>query len=89
MNFISDYFTWCVYKLKRKKREEQQEEEYNAKGTKTSFQDGYSRGVKHASRDLQGLNGHGYDSSCPKGHTSVFCGDMYRAMITLGLENVL
>jgi hypothetical protein len=30
MTFISDYFTWCVYKLKRKKREEQQEEEYNA-----------------------------------------------------------
>jgi hypothetical protein len=30
MNFISDYFAWCVYKLKRKKREEQQEEEYNA-----------------------------------------------------------
>ena len=30
MTFISDYFAWCVYKLKRKKREEQQEEEYNA-----------------------------------------------------------
>jgi hypothetical protein len=30
VTFISDYFTWCVYKLKRKKREEQQEEEYNA-----------------------------------------------------------
>jgi hypothetical protein len=28
--FISDYFAWCVYKLKRKKREEQQQEEYNA-----------------------------------------------------------
>ena len=30
VTFISDYFAWCVYKLKRKKREEQQEEEYNA-----------------------------------------------------------
>ena len=30
VTFISDYFAWCVYKLKRKKREDQQEEEYNA-----------------------------------------------------------
>ena len=30
VTFISDYFDWCVYKLKPKKREEQQEEEYNA-----------------------------------------------------------
>ncbi len=30
VTFISDYFAWCVYKLKRKKREEQQKEEYNA-----------------------------------------------------------
>jgi hypothetical protein len=30
MNFISDYFAWCIYKFKRKRKEEQQEEEYNA-----------------------------------------------------------
>jgi hypothetical protein len=46
---------------------------YAAKVTASSSSDGYSRGVKDASRDLQGLNGHGYDSSCPSGHTSVFC----------------
>ena len=46
---------------------------YAAKLTASSYSDGYSRGVKDASRDLQGLNGHGYDSSCPSGHTSVFC----------------
>jgi hypothetical protein len=46
---------------------------YAAKLTASSYTDGYSRGVKDASRDLQGLNGHGYDSSCPSGHTSVFC----------------
>jgi hypothetical protein len=46
---------------------------YAAKVTKASFQDGYNAGVKDAGRDLQGLNGHGHDSSCPSGHTSVFC----------------
>jgi hypothetical protein len=46
---------------------------YAAKVTASSYSDGYSRGVKDASRDLKGLNGHGYDSSCPSGHTSVFC----------------
>jgi hypothetical protein len=46
---------------------------FGAKLTASSYSDGYSRGVKDASRDLQGLNGHGYDSSCPSGHTSVFC----------------
>jgi hypothetical protein len=46
---------------------------FAAKLTASSYSDGYSRGVKDAGRDLQGLNGHGYDSSCPSGHTSVFC----------------
>jgi hypothetical protein len=46
---------------------------YAAKLTASSYSGGYSRGVKDAGRDLQGLNGHGYDSSCPSGHTSVFC----------------
>jgi hypothetical protein len=46
---------------------------YAAKVTASSYSDGYSRGVKDAGRDLQGLNGHGYDSSCPSDHTSVFC----------------
>jgi hypothetical protein len=51
---------------------------YAAKLTASSYGDGYSRGVKDASRDLQGLNGHGYDSSCPSGHTSVFCDGYFR-----------
>ena len=46
---------------------------YAAKLTASSYTDGYSLGVKDAGRDLQGLNNHGYDSSCPSGHTSVFC----------------
>jgi hypothetical protein len=46
---------------------------YAVKLTASSYSDGYSRGVKDASRDSQGLNGHGYDSSYPSGHTSVFC----------------
>jgi hypothetical protein len=32
---------------------------YAAKVTKSSRSDGYALGVKDASRDLQGLNGHG------------------------------
>ena len=41
--------------------------------TASSYTDGYSRGVRDAGRDLLGLNGHGYDRSCPPRHTSVFC----------------
>ena len=51
--------------------------EANAKKTHelsaSSFTDGYAQGIKDAGRDLKGLNGHGYDSSCPEGHTDVFC----------------
>jgi len=39
----------------------------------TSFDDGFQRGVKDAGRDLRGENGHGFDDSCPKGHTAEFC----------------
>jgi hypothetical protein len=43
------------------------------KETATSNEDGFQQGVKDAGRDLQGLNGHGFDDSCPKGHTATFC----------------
>jgi hypothetical protein len=43
------------------------------KETATSNEDGFQRGVKDANRDLQGLNGHGFDDSCPKGHMATFC----------------
>jgi len=43
------------------------------KETATSYEDGFQRGVKDAGRDLEGLNGHGFDDSCPKGHTGTFC----------------
>jgi hypothetical protein len=46
---------------------------YATQLTTSSYTDGYSKGVRDAGRDLQGLNGHGYNSSCPSGHTSVFC----------------
>ncbi len=28
---------------------------------------------KDGTRDSQGLNGHGFDDSCPKGHTATWC----------------
>ena len=43
------------------------------KETATSNGDGFQRGAKDAGRDLQGSIGHGFDDSCPKGHTSTFC----------------
>jgi hypothetical protein len=39
----------------------------------TSYEDGFQQGAKDAGRDLQGKNGHGFDDSCPKGHTATFC----------------
>jgi hypothetical protein len=39
------------------------------------------RGSIDAFRDQNGLNGHGYDESCPSGHSSAFCSnykDAYR-----------
>ena len=41
--------------------------------TKTSYKDGYNRGTTDASNDFQGLNGHGYDDSCPNAHTDTYC----------------
>ena len=43
------------------------------KETATSNEDGFQQGVKDGIRDSQGLNGHGFDDSCPKGHTATFC----------------
>ena len=44
-----------------------------SKETDTNNEDGFQQGVKDANRDLKGLNGHGFDDSCPKGHTGTFC----------------
>ena len=44
-----------------------------SKLTKTSYEDGYNRGASDAQNDLLGLNGHGYDDSCPSGHTDTYC----------------
>lgn len=41
--------------------------------TATSYSDGYQNGQQDARRDYAGLNGHGYDSSCPSDHTDVYC----------------
>ena len=43
------------------------------KETATSNEDGFQQGAKDAGRDLRGENGHGFDDSCPKGHTATFC----------------
>ena len=43
------------------------------KETGTSFEDGFQQGAKDAGRDLRGENGHGFDDSCPSGHTATFC----------------
>jgi hypothetical protein len=45
--------------------------------TDTSNEDAFQNGVKDANRDLKGLNGHGFDGSCPKGHSAAFC-DEYK-----------
>jgi len=37
------------------------------------FGDGYSRAVQDANRDFKGENGHGYDASCPSGHSEQYC----------------
>jgi hypothetical protein len=44
-----------------------------AANASTSYEDGFKQGAKDAGRDLQGKNGHGFDDSCPKGHTATFC----------------
>ena len=41
------------------------------KETATSNEDGFQQGVKDANRDLQGLNGHGFDDSCPKDQEAI------------------
>jgi hypothetical protein len=37
------------------------------------------RGAIDAFRDSNGLNGHGYDDSCPSGHSSAFCSNYKHA----------
>lgn len=37
------------------------------------------RGAIDAFRDANGLNGHGYDDSCPSGHSSAFCSNYKHA----------
>jgi len=40
---------------------------------KLSYDDGWRKGTTDAYKDEAGLNGHGYDESCPSGHTDVYC----------------
>ena len=46
---------------------------------KTCGKPGADRAQTDASRDAQGLNGHGYDSKCPSGQSAGFCGDYKQA----------
>ena len=41
--------------------------------TASSFEDGVTKGMNDAQCDSNQCHGHGYDSSCPSGHTSTFC----------------
>jgi hypothetical protein len=45
----------------------------------TQFTTAADKAQIDASRDSQGLNDHGYDSSCPSGHSSEFCGNYKQA----------
>ena len=45
---------------------------HGSKMTKTSYEDGYNPGVSDAQDDFLGLNGHGYDDSCPSNHTDTY-----------------
>ena len=52
--------------------------------------DAHSRGQIDATRDYHGLNGHGYDDSCPSGHSSSFCSnykDGYTTQWTVTANN--
>jgi hypothetical protein len=42
------------------------------KQTPTSYQDGFNKGKKDAQCDWIECHGHGYDPSCPRGHTIGF-----------------
>ncbi|HEY7078453.1 MAG TPA: hypothetical protein VH500_02055 [Nitrososphaeraceae archaeon] len=41
--------------------------------TASSYEDGITRGTNDAMCDLNQCHGHGYDPSCPSGHTRTFC----------------
>lgn len=41
--------------------------------TASSYDDGVNRGINDAQCDSNQCHGHGYDSSCPSGHTNTFC----------------
>jgi hypothetical protein len=52
------------------------------KETRTSFQDGFNRGIRDGERDAQGS---GFDNSCPRNHTNAFC-EGYRIGYTEGFR---
>jgi hypothetical protein len=41
--------------------------------TSTSYQDGFNKGFADARCDRVFCHGHGFDPSCPRGHTAVYC----------------
>ncbi|HEY7078903.1 MAG TPA: hypothetical protein VH500_04315 [Nitrososphaeraceae archaeon] len=48
-------------------------EAFAFKLTASSFEDGVTRGMNDAQCDSNQCHGHGYDPSCPSGHTKTFC----------------
>jgi hypothetical protein len=49
--------------------------------------DAYSRGYSDAVADAHYENGHGYDSSCPNGHSEAYCQN-YQSGYTTGWRSV-
>jgi hypothetical protein len=43
------------------------------KETASSYNDGVTRGINDARCDSNQCHGHGFDPSCPSGHTKTFC----------------
>ncbi|HEY7108931.1 MAG TPA: hypothetical protein VH415_05870 [Nitrososphaeraceae archaeon] len=41
--------------------------------TATSYSDGFTRGLDDATCDMSQCHRHGYNPSCPSGHTTTFC----------------
>ena len=46
---------------------------WRSSSTATSYKDGVTRGMNDAMCDINQCHGHGYDPSCPSGHTKTFC----------------
>jgi hypothetical protein len=56
-------------------------------GNNTTSEDAYSTGYSDAVADAHYAHGHGYDSSCPSGHSEAYCQN-YQSGYTTGWRSV-